>query len=83
LHYLFQNINDFPPEDKAEIRETLILKAESRHLRINQKSMDNPEIRKRSKLSYNTIQDEILGELPDFDEAYDMVQKFYESLPWQ
>ena len=83
LHYLFQNLDDFTPEDKTEILETLILKAESRKLIINQKSMDNTKIRNRSKQSYNTIQDEILGELPDFDKAYDMIQNFYESLPWE
>lgn len=41
-----------------------------------------PEIRERSSREYARLRDEIEGNLPDFDQAYDRLELFYRSLPW-
>jgi hypothetical protein len=44
--------------------------------------MANKEIIERSKKEYPQLADEILEDLPPFDEVYGFVRSFYESLPW-
>jgi hypothetical protein len=57
-------------------------KARSREIEPEKYSFRDPEIKMRSHAQYHTLADEIVGELPDFDEIYNAVQIFYESLPW-
>jgi predicted nucleotidyltransferase component of viral defense system len=49
---------------------------------INKQTLSRDDIRAVSKIGYDTIGDEVLGELPEFKEAYATIQNFYESLPW-
>ena len=61
---------------------SLIIKAGSRQIQISRNSLADPEIIERSKSEYATLADEIDGELPPFEEVYDTVRKYFESLPW-
>lgn len=49
---------------------------------VNPDTLSHPEIRERSSREYARLRDEIEGELPDFDRAYDRLETFYRSLPW-
>jgi len=78
-------IEKYPGLDKTEkqgILKSFIEKSQSRDITPDQDSLDDAETRERSQKDYLTLADEIEGELPDFDETYDTVNKFYKSLPW-
>lgn len=70
-------------DQKKHLLDLLISKANSRDLTINQKSISNPEIKDRCRERYSQLVNEIDGELPDFDAAFNVLQKFYEGLPWK
>lgn len=44
-------------------------------------SLDQPEVRDRARKEWDTLAIEI-GEVPDFDECFVVVDAFYRSLPW-
>lgn len=78
-------LNKFPVNDEAEkedILSRLITKSRSRNLAISQKSLNDPEIKKRAERDYKQLKDTIEGELPSFDESFDLIKRFYIALPW-
>mgnify|MGYP001197098563 FL=1 len=82
---LFRILKGNPVTDEALkglILDALKSKATSRGLTVQQESMANKEIIERSKKEYPQLADEILEDLPPFDEVYGFVRSFYESLPW-
>lgn len=68
---------------RSKMLHSLKEKSAARSLIVNRESMRDPEIVRRSREDYRLLQNEIEGELPDFDEAYDAVRRFYEDLPWR
>lgn len=83
LYLLLEKFSDLDKFEKAKILDSLIAKARSREIEPDSTSFRDSEIKERSKAQYHTLEDEIEGQLPDFDEIYLIVQRFYESLPWQ
>ena len=82
---LFRILKGNPVTDEALkglILDALKSKAASRGLTVQRESMTNKEIIERSKKEYPQLADEILEDLPPFDEVYGFVRSFYESLPW-
>ena len=82
---LFRILKGNPVTDEALkglILDALKSKAASRGLTVQRESMANKEIIERSKKEYPQLADEILEDLPPFDEVYGFVRSFYESLPW-
>lgn len=83
LHYV---LSDHPLREdaltKQRILDRLLEKSRIRELPIDPWAMSNPEIRRRSKARYHELASEIEGDLPPFDEVYDVVEAFYRSLPW-
>lgn len=82
---LFRVLKGNPVTDEALkglILDALKSKAASRGLTVQRESMANKEIIERSKKEYPQLADEILEDLPPFDEVYGFVRSFYESLPW-
>lgn len=65
------------------ILESLISKAASRGIPVDKHSLRDEEIRRRCELEYHTLAQEIEGDLPNFDEVYNLIQEYYESLPWK
>ena len=49
---------------------------------IHQDTLRRSDVKSASKVDYDTLKDEISGELPAFEIAYGRVVEFYESLPW-
>lgn len=67
---------------KQAILDSLMAKSLSRGIEPDRDSISDPEVRRRAEQEYHTLASEIEGELPDFDESFDLVEKFYKSLPW-
>jgi predicted nucleotidyltransferase component of viral defense system len=82
LYWLLDN-NFLDGIDKSKILASLLIKSESRNLKVNIDSMDDAETRRRSELEYQTLSQEIEGELPEFKDVFDSVREFYRSLPWE
>ncbi len=82
LYCLFQHHQALSDEEKIHILSSLKIKSESRGLTVERTSMADPDIIKRSKAKYDSLQTEIEGTLPDFDLVYSKVKAIYESLPW-
>lgn len=74
--------NNMDPMEKRKILESLMEKSKSRDIIPTVTSIDLPEVRERAEAEYHTLTDEVDGVLPDFDESFDTVIKFYKSLPW-
>ena len=82
LYSLFHRHQLITNDEKRKILDSLVKKATARKVDVNQDSMKDPEVIRRSQKEYHTLQADIIDDLPDFDEAYRYVQSFYESLPW-
>lgn len=67
---------------KEAVLKNLITKAIARGIEPNRDSLSDPELRRRSKKEYAFLADEIPGNLPDFDESFEVVELFYRSLCW-
>lgn len=83
LRLLIEKYPDLDETEKRGILKSFIEKAESRDVKPVKNSLDDAETRERSQKDYLTLADEIEGDLPDFDETYDAVNKFYKTLPWK
>lgn len=72
---------NFNKDECAQILSTLIEKCRTRDVPVNRDAIDVPEIRQLAFKEWHTLKDE-MDELPDFDELFKVVSKFYRSLPW-
>jgi predicted nucleotidyltransferase component of viral defense system len=75
----FGDINDF---ERSKILNSLIIKSKAREISPDINSFEDPDLKSRAKKEYHTLEDEIEGELPAFDELFQKVADFYRSLPW-
>ena len=75
----FGDIDDF---ERSKILNSLIIKSKAREISPDINSFEDPDLKSRAKEEYHTLEDEIEGELPDFDELFQKVAAFYRSLPW-
>lgn len=83
LHLLVKyRDSSFADETRSKILHSLIEKATARKLLVNQQSMRNPEIIRRSREQYSLLENEIEGDLPEFEDTFDFVRAYYEDLPW-
>jgi len=73
--------HDLTDEDRAAILATLIDKCRTRGIEPDRDSMDDPEVRRRAEADWKTLALE-LGDLPPFDERFEMMRGLYLSLPW-
>ncbi len=73
--------DEIDEEIRKQILESFLIKSRSRHIEPARNSLISEEIKKRSAAEWDTMELEI-GELPDFEESYQQVAKFYQSLPW-
>lgn len=82
LMLLIEKYPDLDGIEKHGILKSFVEKSGARGITPDQNSLDDAETRERSQKDYLTLADEIEGDLPDFDEIYDAVNRFYKSLPW-
>lgn len=80
LHLLVAE-NNLDDATRAQILDTFVEKCQSRYIEPTCRSLEDPEIKKRSGAEWNTMELE-LGGVPDFEECFERVSEFYKSLPW-
>ena len=76
-------IDAHSPDDEAKRRilESLVGKAEARDVPCMIDSFDDPEIKRRASLDWETLDLEV-EKLPDFEELFERVRGLYRGLPW-
>lgn len=83
IHYLLQQCG-FDKAGKQLILNALHSKADSRDFLPEKSSIRNPEVRERSRKRYLELADQLPDrDLPTFDDVFERVALFYESLPWK
>ena len=73
---------EYDKEEKKLILENLISKSKSRDVHPNIDSISDLKVKEAAKKEWHTMELE-LSHLPDFEECYGNVEKFYRSLPWE
>ena len=81
IAYLIET-NELTDDDRRSILGTLIEKCQTRGIKVAPDSMEDPEIRRRAEVDWNTLKLE-LDDLPPFDERFVMMRELYLSLPWE
>lgn len=79
--YILINHDAIKTADRTKILESFLIKSRSRNIEPNINSLDCVELLERSQKNWNTMVLEI-GNIPDFDEAFEVVRDYYRSLPW-
>jgi len=82
LNLLIERLVDIDSFERINILNSLIIKSKAREINPDINSFENPELKSRAQQDYQTLEDEIEGELPDFNELFQKVADFYRSLPW-
>lgn len=82
LYALVGRLANISEGEKQKILKSLQNKSNSRNLSVDASSLASPAIIERSSREYDTLRSEIVGELPPFNDVYETVKEFYESLPW-
>jgi hypothetical protein len=82
IYWLLKNGDLECQELKKLIHKSLIIKAESRDLKVDKNTLNDEEIIRRSEAEYKNLAQEVEGELPPFDEVFHLVKEYYTSLPW-
>lgn len=82
IYWLFENGFLTEKDIKVKILGSLKKKSSSRELVVDQSSLRDAEIIRRSEERYHLLASEIEDELPPFNVLYQAIQEYYESLPW-
>jgi predicted nucleotidyltransferase component of viral defense system len=70
-------------ERRSKILTALKEKAAARGINPTIASMDNPEVARRAASEWESLEAELEGDLPPFDQAFATTQALYRSLPWE
>lgn len=79
LAYLIQEYGD--DLDRAEVFAALQAKSRARGIEPSLDSIDDADLIGRAKRNWNTLKAEV-GTIPEFEDCFAVVQRFYRSLPW-
>ena len=82
LHLLLEHSEPLDEVEKGAILNSLIVKSRARGLEPTRGAMDDDELRGRAERDYYTLESEVEGALPPFEEAFEMARSFYRALPW-
>ena len=80
LDFLILNL-ELDDDAKAKILATLLKKCQARDIIASPDSINNSDLRIRSRSEWDTLKLEI-GEIPDFDSCFERIATFYSRLPW-
>jgi len=64
------------------VLEDLIVKCADRDVPVSIDSIDQPAVHDMAEEDYGTLEIEVSGDLPDFEEAFAQISAYYRSLPW-
>lgn len=82
LHMLLTQCKPLSAEELLQVKTHLVHSCKARHIDAARTSISDPQVRQMAAKEYESLADEIEEELPDFDVAFEIVQGFYEALPW-
>jgi len=73
---------EYTEPQKLDILRSINIKCRSRGIEPNSGSISDPQVKSLAKKEYPTLAQELEGALPDFEESYERIERFYCSLPW-
>jgi len=82
LYMLLQEYGNPSQDDSHKILSSLKDKARSRNIVVSRNSLSDTEVKERALKDYGQLHIEVVGQLPSFEEAFSVVESFYERLPW-
>ncbi len=82
LYVLLQLKGKPSAQEQQKILQLLKTTCAERDVPAHQKSFAAPEIRNLARAGYDNLAAEVPAQLPDFDQAFDEILRFYEELPW-
>lgn len=82
LYMLLSNCDPLSIRELAQLHGNLVNSCRVRNIEALLDSMRDPQVKAMAAHEYAGLAEEIEGELPDFEFAYEAVKSFYEKLPW-
>jgi predicted nucleotidyltransferase component of viral defense system len=83
LNFLIRDIKPLDVAEQMQLLNLLIDSCKEREVDAKKDSFANPVVKAMSQHGYDDLAPEIEGDLPPFEEAFAIVQRFYEGLPWE
>ncbi|AWH19381.1 hypothetical protein C1922_19700 [Stenotrophomonas sp. ZAC14D2_NAIMI4_7] len=81
-HLLLERPELYGDECRRIVVEDIIIKCADRDVPVGPTSLNQKDVHDMALKEYNFLQDEISGELPEFEEAYELVRSYFSNLPW-
>ena len=82
LYCLLESHGEELERVRMAVRDALICKSEGRGIDVRPDSLRDPEVERRSRAEYPQLAAEIRRPLPEFDQVYERVRTYFESLGW-
>ena len=82
LHLLIGMEHPLTPEERHHLVKLITDSCAARNITVDARALRNPEVRAMAEKGYANLQPTIEGQLSPFNEAYAIVQDFFEALPW-
>ncbi len=83
IYWLINNGYLYGRDMKNKILLSFKVKSDSKGVSVDQYILRDEDIIRRSRTEYHTLAQEIEVDLPPFKEVYNIIQDYYESLPWE
>ena len=82
LNLLIGTVQPLNDNERAQLVKLIADSCASRNIEVDANALRNPVVRAMAEKGYANLQPTIGGPLPPFNEAYQVVQDFFEGLPW-
>lgn len=82
INILLGSEKNLSAEEKKGLLTLLVNSSSERDIDAKKDSIADVEVRSRAEKGYEALRASVEGELIPFEESYEVIQKLYESLPW-
>lgn len=82
LHLLLGLGHQFSDEERHRLVQLITDSCSARNITATMESLRDSKVKEMAARGYETLKQDIDGELTPFDEAYGKVQELFEGLPW-
>ena len=83
LHHLLNTRQElYSQEYKDTVLQTIIIKCGDREVPVDQNAFENAAIHDMALADYHSMDDEVEGDLPDFEAAFAQIKDYFRQLPW-
>lgn len=84
ISYLIDNFLTCTNEEKSMVLEMLLEKSKEKHIDdfLHKDALNDKRIIEKSSEGFQDMEDEIEGDLPDFNTIYKKVNDYFTSMPW-